>query len=110
MKIQFESKGMETTEQDKLNVKSRTEYRGSNQVKLSVVNLEMGFKSLEWGTYKQWLSLGRRVRKGQTGVSVYHPTFIPTGKFHEDGKPKFRSTRKYWRVFNEEQTEELLID
>lgn len=96
---------MESNEQ--INLKSRTPYQGKNQDVLSEVSAEKNYKSNMWGTYQQWKTLGKKVSIGQKGTVVFHPTTYPTGKFDRDGKEVLRNSRKYWYVFNEEQTEQL---
>ena len=96
---------METTEQ--INVKTRTSYQGKNQETLTVESNEKNYKSQLWGTFDQWTKLGRKVTKGQKGVSIFHPATRHSGKMDKDGKEIVMNVRKYWRIFNEEQTDKI---
>ena len=93
--------------QEQINVKTRTAYQGNNQESLAVVCNEKNYKSQLWGTFDQWKTLGRMVSKGQKGVSIFHPATRHTGKLDKDGNEIVMNVRKYWRIFNEEQTEKL---
>jgi hypothetical protein len=47
--------------------------------------------------------------EGEKGTSIFHPASIATGKLGRDGKEKFKSIYKFWKVFNEEQTKKLEV-
>ena len=93
--------------QEQINLKSRIPYQGENQQVLNQVSSENDYKSKLWGTFDQWKKLGRMVSKGQKGVSIFHPATRHTGKLDKDGKEIVMKVRKYWRIFNEDQTEKL---
>ena len=48
--------------------------------------------------------------KGEKGTTIWRPVNIPTGKIDKTtGEQKFKSVPKYWSVFNEQQTEEIVV-
>jgi antirestriction protein ArdC len=84
-----------------INAITRTPYTGKNAMVLAAVGV--GYPSSEWLTFRQALSIGRCVRKGEHGVGILK---IVEGK----PDPKTGKTRKGPRgytVFNIAQTDEL---
>ena len=48
---------------------------------------------------------------GEKGTNIFRPVKIPTGEIYKDtGEPKFKSVPKWWSVFNEEQTTEIVVN
>lgn len=65
-------------------------YGAANAKALAKAASERAYTSSEWATYRQWLEIGRQVRKGERGTTI--------GYMH-DGR------RKLAFLFNREQTE-----
>jgi len=66
--------------------------------------LQSGFASPEWATYRQWLSAGRQVEKGQVSTRLKRVCV----KQRKDGTDK--KYVKTFSVFNIEQTKEVEAD
>lgn len=86
------------------------EYRGINQLLLSLTAMESGYSSPYWLTFKQALELGGNVRKGErsTEIVFYKKLTVtdrdaPEGTEREKQIPLLRS----FRVFNADQCEGL---
>jgi antirestriction protein ArdC len=86
------------------------EYRGINQLLLSLTSMECGYGSPYWLTFKQALELGGNVRKGErsTEIVFYKKLTVedrdaPEGEGREKQIPMLRS----YRVFNADQCEGL---
>jgi antirestriction protein ArdC len=92
-----------------INVKTGKLYNGENCGNLEHQRFEKQYKSKIWGTYLQWKENGRMICEGEKGTSIFHPASIATGKLGRDGKEKFKSIYKFWKVFNEEQTKKLEV-
>ena len=54
------------------NVKTKKHYRGGNLFFLNVMVHINNWKCNEWGTFKQWNSLGYKIKKGSKGMHVYY--------------------------------------
>ena len=93
------------------NAKTGEDYSGENWGTLTSEQSNKKYKSSVWGTYLQWNGLGRRIAKGEKGTTIWRPVNIPTETIDKDtGKPKMKSVPKYWSVFNEEQTTEIVVN
>ena len=66
-------------------------YQGTNAADLA----SRGYKSNEWGTYKQWLEHDFQVQKGEHGVGIM--LVRP-----DDDNPE-RAVVRWYKVFNREQ-------
>ena len=89
-----------------INVKTKKPYKGENESNLKLIQTKKGFESNEWGTFICWKQLGRSINKGEKGVDCFYPTVKKTDKMDEDGNPKIIKVRKYFKVFNFNQTSE----
>lgn len=76
---------------DQFNFFTGYKYQGQNAVDLA----SKGYKSNEWGTYKQWFEHDYQVQKGQkgTGIMLVRP---------DDDNPK-KAVVRWYKVFNREQ-------
>lgn len=83
------------------NVITRKQYNGINTIILGM----SGFKAPQWGTYKQWLSLGAQVTKGSKGTHIIYYSPVERGsKVTEAGEVKeYSYILKSYTVFNAEQ-------
>jgi antirestriction protein ArdC len=52
------------------NASTQKRYRGINVPLLWITQLDRGFKSGLWATYKQWAELGAQVRKGEKSTQI----------------------------------------
>ena len=97
------------------NVSTDRQYAGINVLLLWGAVIERGFTGQSWLTFRQALSLGGNVRKGERGTTVvYADRFVP-----EDEKRRARETGedaqaipflKRFTVFNTDQCENLPDD
>lgn len=97
------------------NASTNRTYSGINVLLLWVAVIERGFSGQSWLTFRQALSLGGNVRKGERGTTVvYADRFVP-----EDEKRRARETGedaqaipflKRFTVFNTDQCENLPED
>ena len=97
------------------NVSTDRQYAGINVLLLWGAVIERGFTGQSWLTFRQALSLGGNVRKGERGTTVvYADRFVP-----EDEKRRARETGedaqaipflKRFTVFNTDQRENLPED
>jgi antirestriction protein ArdC len=78
------------------------EYRGINQLMLSMQSFAAGYGSIHWGTYRQISELGGQVKKGETGTQVV--LWKPFEK-EVDGKKERYLMMRLFSVFNVEQAE-----
>lgn len=53
-----------------VNVFTGKNYRGVNTVALWVAQMEYGYTTGTWGTYKQWKECGAQVLKGEHAATV----------------------------------------
>lgn len=83
-----------------VNASTGNPYTGSNIKSLLDAQLDAEYPSPQWAGYNQWLSVGRQVRKGETGTRI---VMVVTKKNKKTGKKeKVIKTRA---VFNLAQTE-----
>lgn len=84
-------------------------YSGINVLLLWGEALARGYASPTWMTFKQALSLGAAVRKGETGSLVVYAGSIHKSETDEDGNESERDIRflKGYTVFNVEQIDGL---
>ena len=97
------------------NASTERQYSGINVLLLWGAVIERGFSGQSWLTFRQALSLGGNVRKGERGTTVvYADRFVP-----EDEKRRARETGedaqaipflKRFTVFNTDQCENLPED
>ena len=97
------------------NASTDRQYSGINVLLLWGAVIERGFSGQSWLTFRQALSLGGNVRKGERGTTVvYADRFVP-----EDEKRRARETGedaqavpflKRFTVFNTDQCENLSED
>ena len=89
------------------NVKSGKHYNGINILLLGIAQIEFGYQSNLWGTYKQWQELGGQVKKGEKStLVVFYKTWEKKEK-DDNGKEtvlKLPVLRQF-RVFNLAQIE-----
>src|SRR6202795_3372826 len=94
------------------NAATRRRYSGINVLILWRAVIERGFAGQSWLTFRQALSLGGNVRKGEKGTTVvYADRFIPNEerrRAERDGdEPSAIPFLKRFTVFNTDQCENL---
>jgi antirestriction protein ArdC len=89
------------------NVITKKPYTGHQGMDLMDLGKKREYKSHEWGTFLTWKKLGRKIIKGEKGTTCFHPGHKKTGVIDKDGKEVMKPVRKYFKVFNLEQTEPI---
>jgi len=82
-----------------INFVTQKPYTGNNAMEL----LESGFESPLWMTFRQALSIGRVVKKGEKGIRLCR--VVEVEKRAKSGEVKKEKKPKYFTVFNIDQTE-----
>ena len=62
--INHENAGLPT------NVISQKRYQGVNAILLSMMDMDQGYDSKYWATFKQWKMMGGSVRRGEMGSRI----------------------------------------
>lgn len=95
-----------------LNVSSGQRYRGINVLVLWAAAIQHGYSTPLWATYRQWLSLGAQVRRGQKANTVVFWKFIdqsgadePPEDLKSAGGSRPRCLARAYYVFNADQTD-----
>ena len=86
------------------NTKTGVWYTGGNAGHLIGARKEKKYKSNIWGTFLQWKDEGKVVSKGEQGYKIMRPVTKKTGDFDDNGNEEIVNVRKFYKVFNEEQT------
>lgn len=88
-----------------INYVTKVEYQGNNIDRLLASQFANNFSQNKWATYRQWLSVGERVIKGQHGtpIAVFGVVKETEDKKDESKVVPFRSAY----VFNIEQVEKI---
>jgi antirestriction protein ArdC len=94
------------------NASTDRQYSGVNILILWGAAIERGFSGQSWLTFRQALSLGGHVRKGERGTTVvYADRFVPTGERRRAAETGEEAQAipflKRFTVFNTDQCEEL---
>ena len=83
-------------------------YRGGNQLMLAAMAVRQGFKTPNWGTYKQWSEVKGQVKTGQKGtLGVYWKEMTKKDPNHPHDRSKDQKIRycnTFW-LFNLDQVE-----
>jgi antirestriction protein ArdC len=92
-----------------LNAQTGKTYRGVNIPVLWATQMNKGYKSGYWGTYKQWQERGAQVRKGEKAAQI---VFWKSFDVEPQGDNEEGETRMFARwssVFNADQVEGFTI-
>ncbi|MDA8641813.1 ArdC family protein [Flavobacteriaceae bacterium] len=92
-----------------ISIESKKPYKGENHNQLDYVSRSCGYKSNEWGTFLSWKKIGRGINKGEKGTLCFYPTSKKTNKLDKEGNPKVIRIRKYFKLFNKNQTSTIKI-
>lgn len=91
-----------------VNVSSNQPYRGANVVQLWMAQTAFGYPTAEWVTFKQAISLGGSVRKGEHGTPVFYVSaFESKTETDRNGDPRRIPFLKAYTVFNVAQCDGL---
>lgn len=90
------------------NVTSMKEYRGGNIINLWIEQMEKGYETPLWLTYKQAIKAGGNVKKGQKSTPVIHFQYLK--REDDKGEEFFIPSIRVWTVFNIDQCENLELD
>jgi antirestriction protein ArdC len=84
-------------------------YRGGNYINLLLTQLDKGYETSDWMTFKQIGEAGGKVKKGERGTSIqYWKSVEPSAEaLAEDPNAKKRMQVFYFVVFNRDQCEGL---
>lgn len=92
------------------NASTQKRYRGINVPLLWITQLDRGFKSGLWATYKQWAELGAQVRKGEKSTQIIFWKQIDLKEDEEsEDENKPRMFARYSQVFNTDQVDGFSI-
>jgi antirestriction protein ArdC len=92
------------------NASTQKAYRGINVPLLWITQLDRGFKSGLWGTYKQWAELGAQVRKGEKSTQIIFWKQMTTEETEEsEDDNKVRMFARYSAVFNADQVDGFVL-
>lgn len=94
-----------------VNVARGTYYRGINIMALMLSQMEAGYSSSIWGTYKQWKARGGNVCKGEKGTQIVFwkiQSKTEKDKSGEEVERRWAMARGY-TVFNFDQTENCTL-
>lgn len=88
-----------------LNACTGKSYRGINIPMLWVHQLEKGYRSGHWGTYRQWQEQGAQVRKGQKGAGIVFWKLLDIEPEKDNDEAETRMFAKWSVVFNADQVD-----
>ena len=82
-------------------------YTGDNHSALETFSALMNFTDPRFLTFRQALKVGRVVKKGEKGITLFRPCMVKV-KDKNTGETKLKNSRKFFSVFNISQTTELV--
>lgn len=92
------------------NASTQKRYRGINVPLLWITQLDRGFKSGLWATYKQWAELGAQVRKGEKSTQIIFWKQFETEQNEEsEEENKISMFVRHSAVFNADQVDGFSI-
>jgi len=89
------------------NASTQKSYRGINIPLLWITQLDRGFKSGLWATYKQWAEMGAQVRKGEKSTQIIFWKQFEAEQNEENDK--IRMFARYSAVFNADQVDGFVL-
>ena len=92
-----------------INAQTGKHYRGVNIPSLWAAQLENGYQSGHWASYKQWKELGAQVRKGEKGAFIVCWKAIEVEPKKDNDEGETRMFAKWFTVFNADQVEGFTI-
>lgn len=95
-----------TAELSPINPVTEKDYHGINTLMLWLQQQASGFKSNEWGTFKQWKQKGANVKKGEkSSMIIFYKRVEKKDEIKGSEEPEFYNCLKSYRVFNADQIE-----
>jgi len=92
------------------NASTQKTYRGINIPLLWITQLDRGFKSGLWATYKQWAEMGAQVRKGEKSTQIiFWKQFEAEQNEENEDENKIRMFARYSAVFNADQVDDFTL-
>ncbi|MCB9995160.1 MAG: DUF1738 domain-containing protein [Rhodospirillales bacterium] len=88
-----------------VNAHTGKSYRGVNIPVLWVNQMQKGFKSGYWGTYRQWQERGAQVRKGEKGTQIVFWKSFDVEPQCDNEEAETRMFARWSTVFNADQVE-----
>ena len=88
-----------------MNAQTKNSYRGVNIPILWASQLQAGFASGYWGTYKQWQERGAQVKKGAKGTKIVFWKEIEIEPHGDNEESESRMFARWSVVFNADQVE-----
>jgi antirestriction protein ArdC len=82
-------------------------YTGENHDALGTFSALMNFTDPRFLTFCQALKVGRVVKKGEKGTTLFRPCMVKV-EDKNTGETKLKKSRKFFSVFNISQTTELV--
>lgn len=92
-----------------VNAQTKNTYRGVNIPILWASQLQAGFESGNWGTYKQWQERGAQVKKGATGTRIVFWKEIEIEPEGDNEEAESHMFARWSVVFNADQVEGFTI-
>jgi len=87
------------------NIKTKKAYQGTNVFSTAISSFKNGFKSNEWGSFKQWQDKGFKVNKGVKATYIIYFEMIENKKAQLKGEEKkLIPLLKGFPIFNADQT------
>ena len=87
------------------NISTNQTYQNTNLEALEEAALKCNYDSRIWGTFVQWKSVGRTVKKGEKGTEIIR--VIERDILNVDGEKVERKIVRRYTIFNLEQTKEI---
>lgn len=95
-----------TAELSPVNPITAKDYHGINTLILWLQQQEHGYKSNEWGTFKQWKEKGANVKKGEkSSMIIFYKRVEKKDDTTNDEEKDFYNCLKSYCVFNADQVE-----
>lgn len=88
-----------------MNAQTKNSYRGVNIPILWASQIQAGFASGYWGTYKQWQKRGAQVKKGAKGTRIVFWKEIEIEPHGDNEESESRMFARWSVVFNADQVE-----
>lgn len=95
-----------TAELSPINPITEKDYHGINTLILWLRQQAHGYKSNEWGTFRQWKEKGANVKKGEkSSMIIFYKRVEKKDEANSNEDPEFYNCLKSYCVFNADQVE-----
>lgn len=96
-----------TAELSPINPITEKDYHGINTLILWLQQQAHGYKSNEWGTFRQWKEKGANVKKGEkSSMIIFYKRVEKKDEANSNEDPEFYNCLKSYCVFNADQVED----